>query len=619
MRDLPLFKHLNTGSLVTVTCGLGLLYFGRDVLEPLALASILSLVIAPLIRSMRRAGLRHLPATLLSVLFATTCLVGIGIVLAFQLVAVTADLPKYRAAIRTKVSAVREMTERPFARIEAELTAVSPAGTAPATGRRGMTTITISPTQPIPVEIRAPRMTIRDTLARLFSLAWGPIGEAGLVLVLLVFMSLEHESLRDRLVRLAGQAEVGRTIQALSDAAQGVSRFFFSQFVVNATFGTLIGVVLWLAGVPHAILWGALSGLLRFVPYLGIMGAGAVIAVFVAAIDPGWTLAVSCLALFVGLELVVANIVEPKVYGSSSGLSPLGVIVSALFWGAMWGPVGLLLSTPLTLCLVVAGRHVRTLEPFAILLGDAPAVSGGQRFYQRILSGDIAAIIHDAHAFLERSSFARYCDHVLLPGILLAATDTRSGQMEKSQEERIRNAIADVAATLTPVSSGSPKSRRRRDVSLLDANVGAHLRQMREARLGRWQGALDVPAHSIVLCAGLASARDDLLSELLVRALREAGIDARNMSIGAGVETPGLDKAELVSTVLVIYPIEAVREQWLAAVAELREGLPEAMLVTVRLPLIDPVLSQAVVEKHVDMVLRSFEEALAFVAPATKS
>jgi hypothetical protein len=377
--------------------------------------------------------------------------------------------------------------------------------------------------------------------------------------------------------------------------------------------------VLWLGGVPHAILWGALSGLMRFVPYLGIMAAGAVIGVFVAAIDPGWTLALSCLALFVGLELVVANIVEPKVYGQSSGLSPLAVIISALFWGAMWGPVGLLLSTPLTLCLVVAGRHVRTLEPVAILLGDAPAVSGGQRFYQRILAGDIAAILHDAHAFLERSSFARYCDHVLLPGIVLAATDTRSGQHEKIQEERIRSAIADVAATLTPLSGGAPKSRRRREVSLLDANVGAHLRQLREARLGRWQGALDVPAHSIVLCVGLASARDDLLSELLVRALREAGIDARNMSIGAETDSPGPDKADLVSTVFVNYPIETVREQWLEAVAELREGLPEAVLVTVRLPLVDPVLGQAVVEKHVDMVLRSFEEALAFVAPGTKS
>jgi predicted PurR-regulated permease PerM len=615
MRDLSLFKHLNAGSLVTVTCGLGLLYFGREVLEPIALASILSLVIAPLIRSMRRAGLPQLPATLLSVLLATTCLVGIGIVLAFQLVAVTTDLPKYRAAMRTKVAAVREMTERPFARIEAELTAVAPPGTVPATGKRGMTTITISPTQPIPVEIRAPRLTTTGALTRLFSLAWGPIGEAGLVLVLLMFMSLEHESLRDRLIRLGGQTEVSRTIQALADAAQGVSRFFLSQFVVNITFGALIGVVLWAASVPHAALWGALSGLLRFVPYLGIMVAGAIIALFVAAIDPGWTLALSCMVLFVALELLVANIVEPKVYGHSSGLSPLAVIISALFWGAMWGPVGLLLSTPLTLCLVVAGRHVRTLEPVTILLGDAPAVSGAQRFYQRILAGDIAAVLHDAHAFLERSSFARYCDHILLPGIVLATADTRSGKIEKPQEERIRAAIANVAAALTPESGGPPKTRRVREISLLDTNVGAHLRQMREARLGRWQGALDVPAHSVVLCVGLSSLRDDMLSELLVRALREADIDARSFSILAGADNAGPGRADLVSTVFINYPVETMRDQWLEAVANLRAGLPEAILVAIRLPLLDPVLNQAVVEQAVDMVLRTFEEALAFVAP----
>lgn len=619
MRDLPLFKHLTAGSLVTVTCGLGLLYFGRDVLEPIALASILSLVIAPLIRSMRRAGLPQLPATLLSVLLATTCVVGVGTVLAFQLVAVTGDLPKYRAAMRTKVAAVREIAERPFARIEAELTAVAPAGSVPATGRRGMTTITISPTQPIPVEIRPPRLTTTAALTRLFSLAWGPIGEGGLVLVLLIFMSLEHESLRDRLIRLGGQTEVSRTIQALADAAQGVSRFFFSQFVVNVTFGALIGVVLWAASVPHAALWGALSGLLRFVPYLGIMAAGAVIALFVAAIDPGWTLALSCMVMFIALELLVANIVEPKVYGHSSGLSPLAVIISALFWGAMWGPVGLLVSTPLTLCLVVAGRHVRSLEPVTILLGDAPAVSGAQRFYQRILAGDIAAIIHDGHAYLERSSFARYCDHILLPGIVLAASDNLSGKMENTKETRIRAAIADVAATLTPESGGAPKSRRRLDVSLLDANVGAHLRQMRVARLGRWEGELDVPAHSVALCVGLASERDDLLSELLVRALREADVDARSFSIIGESENPGPDKADLVSTVFITYPVEARLDQWLTAVANLRAGLPDAMLVTIRLPLIEPLPSASLVEKHVDMVLRSFEEALAFAAPERAS
>ena len=617
MRDSPLFKHLSSGSLVTASCFLGLLYFGRDVLEPLALASILSLVVAPLIRTMRRVGIGQLPATLLSVVLVTTAVVGVSTILAFQLVAVTGDLPKYRAAIRTKIATVRELTERPFARIEAELSAVSPQVPSAPVGKRGINTVTVSPTQPLPVEVRPPRLTTRDQLARLFALAWGPIGEAGLVLVLLIFISIEHESLRDRLIRLAGQTEVSRTIRTLGDAAQGVSRFFFSQFVVNLTFGTLIGLVLGLAGVPHAALWGALSGLARFVPYLGVMAAGIVIAMFVAAIDPGWQLAVSCVVLFVALEVLVANVVEPKVYGHSSGLSPLAVIVSALFWGAMWGPVGLLLSTPLTLCLVVAGRHVRGLEPITILLGDAPSVSGGQRFYQRALTGDAYTILRDAQAYLRRASFARYCDQVLLPGLSLAATDRRSGQIDAAQVATIQGTTATVAAALSQGGRNLTLNRRRRsrDVSLLDANLGAHLRQMREARQGRWQGSLDVPLRSVVLCAGLPDERDTVLSELLVRSLREAEVDARSATVDEQMAHPDRDKSELVSTIFLPYPLEEQLDPWIAAAARLREDVPHALLATIRLSIDTSTVSQPLVEQHVDIVLRSFEEALAFVAP----
>jgi predicted PurR-regulated permease PerM len=621
MRESNLLSKLTANSVVTATCILGLLYFGRDVLEPLALATVLSLVLAPLIRSLRRIGLPRLPATLVSVLLAGACVVGVGTVLAFQLVAVTRDLPEYRAAIRSKIERVRELTERPFARLEAELSAVAPqspvAPPPPVTVRRG--TLTTSANQPLPVEIRAPRATTRDTLARLFSLAWGPIGETGLVLVLLVFILLEHESLRDRVIRLAGQAEISRTVRALSDATRGVSRFFLSQAVVNLTFGALVGVLLWAFGVPHAVLWGALSGLLRFVPYVGIMVAGVLIAIFVAAIDPGWTMALSCLAMFVALELLVANVVEPKVYGHSAGLSPLAVIVSALFWGAMWGPIGLLLSTPLTLCLVVAGRHVRALEPVTILLGDVPNVNAAQRFYQRVLSGETHSIISDARGYLDRHSFARYCDQILLPGISMASTEQRSGQLEAAQVAHIRSTIADVAATLTPVSSEPLRKRRKGRVSLLDANVGAHLRKMREARLGRWQGSLDVPSHSVVLCAGLGTERDDLLTELLVRALRELDVDARSVVVGAGEDTPGPDKADLVSTVFIIYPVESMLEQWTRVADELRTGLPNALLVTIRLPFGETAADQAVVQEHVDMVLRSFEESLAFVVPERAS
>ncbi|MDQ2821350.1 MAG: AI-2E family transporter [Pseudomonadota bacterium] len=617
MQEHSPFNRLSASAVVTASCMLGLLYFGRDVLQPICLASILSLAIAPLVRRFRRSGLPRMAATLLSVVLVGACVVGLSTILAFQLVAVATDLPKYRAAIRTKVDSMRVLTERPFALIQAELTAVAPSPSTPP-ARRGAA-LTASSNQPVPVEIRAPRLTTRDAIARAFALAWGPVGSAGVVMVLLVFILLEHESLRDRLIRVAGRGETRRTIKALSDATTGVSRFFFSQFIVNVTFGGLIGLALWVAGVPHAALWGVLSGLLRFVPYLGILLAGAIIALFVAAIDPGWTLALSCMSLFIGLEMIVANIVEPKVYGQSSGMSPLAIIVSALFWAAIWGPVGLLLSTPMTLCLVVAGRHVRSLELVTTLLGDTPSVNAAERLYQRFLIGDTNAIISDARAYLRQSSFARYCDQILLPGLWLSATDNRNGNIDQAQEARVRAAIADVAATLTPVSSAPARRQRRRDVSLLDGHVGAHLRRMREARLGQWQGPLDVPVHSIVLCCGLRSDRDDLLTELLVRALREVGVDARSVTVGSedapGEEMPGLEKANLVSSVFLIYPTDATLEAWRKAAVELRVALPDALFATIRLPFDERTANPAVVEEQVDMILRSYEEGLAFVVP----
>jgi predicted PurR-regulated permease PerM len=607
------FPRLSANAVVAATCILGLLHFGRDFLEPLALALILSLVIAPLIRLLAWIGLGHLPATLVSVLLAAVCVVGIGAILAAQAVAVAADLPQYRVAIQSKLEKVRELTERPFARIEAELRAVAPAS--PAAERVSSRAAKLVPgqRQAVAVEIHAPQATAAETITRLLSQVSGPIGEAGLVLVLMVFILLEHESLRDRMVRLTGNADVGRTMKALGDATEGVSRFFFSQFLVNLTFGVAIGIVLWSAGVPHAALFGALSGLLRFVPYVGALVAGVVIALFVAATDTGWTLALSCLALFGALELLVANVVEPKVYGHSSGLSPLAVMVSALFWGVLWGPVGLLLSTPLTLCLVVAGRYVDALAPITILFSDGPGVDAAQRFYHRILLGESDAVIRDAHAYLRKFSFASYCDHVLLPGLALGVDEFDAGQIEKRQQDNIRSAIAALADALIPV-SGAPSKRARRRIAMLAPNVGAHLRRTRQMHLGRWQGALDVPARSVVLCVGLPTERDELLNELFVLALREVGVDARSGTAEDRDENPAASKGDLVATVFVAYPLEELLDPWRAIVSELRASLPGALIVTIRLLSEGKDAKQSLVETNVDIVLRSFEEGVEFVA-----
>jgi predicted PurR-regulated permease PerM len=592
--------RLNSTAIVCVTCVLALLYCGRDVLQPIALASILSLIVAPLVRRLARLGLGRAPTMLAALLLVSACVAGTGAILASQLASVTAELPQYRAAIRHKTGTLRELAARPFVRVEAELNWTQPPQ-APADAAAPA------------ADPGASRPVSGDVLTHLLTLARTAIAEAGMVLVLLVFILWERESLQDRLIRLTGRGEVSRTIRALADAAQGVSRFFLSQFIVNACFGVAVGLTLAAAGVPHALLWGILGGTMRFIPYLGILAAGAATMAFVAAVDPGWSLTLFCMALYAALELVVAHVVEPKVYGHSTGLSPLAVVISALFWGAMWGPVGLLISTPLTVCLVVAGRHVRALEPLSVLLGETPNVTAAQRFFQRALSGDTDAILHDAGAFLQRNSFVRYCDHVLLPGLALAASEWRGSQIDAAQQVHIRNTVAEVAETLAPAAAPVAKRRRHR-VSLLDANVGAHLRQLREARLGRWQGSLDVPPRSIVLCAGLASERDDLVSELLARVLRENGVDARSVSLPLPHEEHAPDKADLISTVFIPYPLEEECDAWTTAVAAVRSLLPQALLVTMRPP-DEFEVHPSTVQPHVDMILRSFEEGLAFVAP----
>ncbi|MGV3570425.1 MAG: AI-2E family transporter [Ramlibacter sp.] len=599
--------------IVATACVLAMLYFGRAFLAPLALAAILSLVIAPLKRKLARIGLGHAAGALVAVVLVAAALAAVTAVLASQLVTVAGDLPRYREAIRSKVDHVRELTVRPLAEFESVMrTVVPPAHPAAAAARpREREGQPAADAQAAPAPSRVPT-TASEAISWLFSLVWGPVGQAGIVLVLLVFILLEHEGLRDRMISLAGEAQAGRTMRAVEDAAQGVSRFFVSQFVVNLTFALVLGSALWIVGVPHAALWGALGGLARFVPYVGALAAGAAIAAFAAAVDPGWSLMFWSAGLFLALEAIVVHLVEPRVYGQSSGASPLGVIVSALFWGALWGPLGLLLATPMTLCLVVAGRHVRALEPISILFGEAPGLTAGLRLYQRALSGEPGEIVAAAREYLRRSNFARYCDQILLPGLALAATDFRAGRIGSEQQDRIRQTIAAVAESLSAVARQEGASRKRRSTSLLEANVGAHLRALRDQGLGRWHGAPPLRAAQGVLCAGLGSTRDDVLTQLLVQALRDEGIQAVGLSLARTLDAPSEGKPDPFSTVFLAYPLEEAQDAWLAAAQDVRDAFPRAMLLTVGLPLEQGVADEAVVQGHVDLLVRSFSEAVAF-------
>jgi predicted PurR-regulated permease PerM len=596
------------GGIVATATVLALLYFGRDVLVPVTLAVILSLLIAPLVRVLRSVGMGQTLSVLAAVLGLALAVGAAAAVIGLQVVKMTASLPQYEQTIRYKLTTLNEITvgrlksfngqagrfmeQNAAARAPAE--AAAPRSSTPAAGvPRAEAPPADAPRAeappPIPVEIHEPPANALVVLQRVMGSIWVPLETAGIVLVVLIFVLLEHEAVRDRFIRIAGGADIRATTLALNDAGQRLSRFFVSQFLVNLGVGAAVALGLFIVGLPHALLWGALAAVLRFVPYVGVWIAALFAAVLAAAVDPGWTLTIATLGLFVIVELLAGQLIEPQLYGHTTGLSPLSVVVAAIFWSWLWGPVGLIVSTPLTLCLVVAGRHIKALSLLDILLGDNQALTMPQRFYQRALSGDSQEIIAGARAFLKRNSFATYCDVVLVPALSLARLDLDIGAISAQQQSLVRNVMVAVIAAIG--GEGRKHSRRRARGSVLDhpnvhPSMGRELRAQREQIYGPFQGPLSVPPGSIMLCVGMGSPADDLATELLVRILRDQKVDARHVSIDDMNAPPPPDASpDIVSVVYMVsaFPSEE-RKRGESVAARVRERFPGVRLVTVFLP-----------------------------------
>lgn len=617
-RDKPDSLHVpstdrsGTGSLRDRAIGimafatvLALLYFGREVLIPFAVALLLSLLIAPLVRRLRRIGLGRVPSVLVAVLISALVVMAAAGVLGTQVLRMAASLPQYERNIQQKLHNLDDMTVGRFNALTSEASRLIESHPMSV----GTTVSSETTSAPIPVELHQPRPSPLQIIAKVLASVWAPIEWTGIVLVVLVFVLLEHEALRDRFIRVAGGTNMRLTTLALNDAGERLSRFFVSQFAVNLSVGAAIGLGLAVLGVPQATLWGALATLLRFVPYVGVWLAALLASALALAIVPGWSLALSTLGLFVAVELIAAQVVEPHLYGHTTGLSPLSVVVAAIFWSALWGPIGLVLSTPLTLCLLVIGRHIRALRFLELLLGDAQALTLPQKFYQRALSGDADEILVDARAFLKRNSFAAYCDLVLMPALHLGFLDYELGAISRDQQLKIRDLLVGVVSAL----SGEPKRLRRHCPSVLDDDdPGRILRRHREQLTGRWQGPVVVPPGSILLCLGLRSPADTIAAELLVRALREQELDGRHVSIedlDAESRPPGADPAAIAIAYVVSAFPSAERERSEQTIDRVRQHLPNAKVVSVFLPGISLQKELTARIDHSDPALSSFVEA----------
>jgi predicted PurR-regulated permease PerM len=567
---------------------LALLYLAREVLMPITLAVILSLLINPLVLVLRRLGLGQTFSVLAAVLLLVLAGAGFAGVIGTQVARMASSLPQYQETIQAKLKTLDDLTVGRLNEFATEAGRVIQQHVAK--GNIVDPERTLEEPNPVgtphlvPVEVHQPPDDALTVIKRIVDSVWGPIATTGVVLVVLIFALLEHEALRDRVVRLAGVTDIRLTTFALNDAGERLSRLFASQFAVNFAVGSAIWLGLALLGIPQAVVWAALAAMLRFVPYVGIWIAAFFSAVLAAAVDPGWSLAIATLGLFTIVELIAGQLIEPQLYGHTTGLSPLSVIIAAIFWSWLWGPIGLLLSTPLTVCLLVAGRHVKALSLLDILLGDTQALTMAQGFYQRALSGDSAEIIIRAREFLRRNSFAAYCDLVLMPAIHMARLDFGTGMISDDQQAKVRKAVTVVVAAL----AGQPRRflRRRRPGTVgSEWSPGRQLRQEREDQVGRWQGPLDVPPASIVLGVGLGTTADDLATEILVRILRDEEVDARHLSIEDLQSPPPEAKPESIALIYIVsaFPCEE-RSRAAPLIAALRNRLPNVRIVTAFLP-----------------------------------
>lgn len=512
----PLANTRLSGRTILILIGVAvILRVGQEIFVPLALSLLLTFTLAPIVSFLRKRSVPKIVAVILAVASAFMAIALFSFVVATQVTNLAENIPTYQRNIVAKVQAfsqaesgngVLQHLSRAVERVGAELqtrAVESQDGQANAPPVR----------EPLPVEIIT-RTNPVETLGNFILPLISPFATAGLVIVLVIFMLIEREDLRDRFIRLVGLGDLHRTTSALQDAGKRVGRYLLMQLVVNALYAFPITIGLWVLGIPNAILWGLLTLVLRFVPYIGPV-IGMILPLFLAlAISPGWSLVAWVAALFIVTELISNNVVEPWLYGSNTGLSPLAIIISAIFWSWLWGPLGLMLSTPLTVCLVVLGRYVPEFSFLDVLLGNEPVLQPKEKLYQRLLSGDPNEATDNAEDFLQDQYLIDYYEQVGLPALVLGELDRQRGVMSETQILL----LASSAHTLIENLAETALAEEIEEVS--DEGSAATEEQETATELPDGQG------RSILSLGGRGS-MDDAASAMLAQVLRVQGADVK--------------------------------------------------------------------------------------------
>ncbi len=524
---LPSAAHAATLAAVLIAG----LYFGRSVLVPLALAVLLSFVLSPLVLTVRKTHAPRPIAVALVVMCVVAAVAALGLVMARQVTDLAAELPKYETTLSEKLKSLRTGTAQTSVidRATATLKVLgkeldqAPQSTSPPLAP------STDSTRPIQVEVRQPPERPLDTYQRIATALLAPLTTTGIVLILIIFILLQREDIRDRVIRLVGAGDIESTTTALNDAAFRLSRLFLAQTALNSAFGVVIALGLWAIGVPNPLLWGIIAALMRFIPYIGALLAAIFPVLLAAAVDPGWSMALWTLALYLTVEPIVGHFIEPWLQGQTTGLSPLAIVVSAVLWTALWGPIGLLLATPLTMCLIVLGRHVEGLAFLDVILGDEPALSPPEVFYQRMLAGTSAEAAEHAQQVLKTSSLLEYYDDVALAGLKLAAQDARRGLLD---EDRIVGVKDGVALLIDDLSDHPLEVPAKKMAEAPEAAGGSEQDALTPLVLPKGELRLDwQDTPTSVLCLAARSAVDAPAADILAQVLQRYGVSAAAASI----------------------------------------------------------------------------------------
>jgi predicted PurR-regulated permease PerM len=503
--------------LVVVVC----LRLAQPVLLPLAVAVLLSVVLAPLVRRVERLRIGRILSVLVVSFGVTALMVGMGWVIANQGAELVTRLPEYRGTAENKIASLRssllqvEQAADRVREIEREMSEASRGAEPPPQTSRGGE----PPPQKVEVvkETLEPLALVREYGGSVFA----PLASLGLILVLLIFLLLQREDLRDRLIRLMGARDLHLTTVAMDDATQRVTRYLRSYALLNSGHGLVVGIGLWSFGLPAAFLFGLLSALLRFVPYLGPWVAAILPVALSFVVFDGWVTTLGIVGFLVAVELVSNNAVEPWLYGSRVGLSPFAVILSAVFWAWLWGPVGLILATPLTVCLVVLGRHAAPLRFLYILLSDEPALDPPARLYQRLLARDVDDATDLLAEYAEAHGRAASWDEVLVPALVLLENDRRRGLLGEEPLE-----LACETLEMLVVSAPSPREEPRADPVSPEAALSSR-----------------------VLCLPTRDHGDEILCLLLADVLEAGGLvcrTSRRVLLGEMVERAVAEDVDLL-------------------------------------------------------------------------